>query len=88
MTETTVDIGLYGLFRDYHPQARLSLKVKDGARIMDVRKALAEHARVHWPEFNEALLVRCAFASETNVLRDGDTIPAGVLAVLPPVAGG
>jgi len=88
MTRKTVELGLFGVFRDCQPEPFLTLQVPVNGRVADVRQALAEHGRRHWPRFNEPLLRRSVFASETTVLRDSDALPQGVLAILPPVAGG
>ena len=84
-----VALSLFGAFRDYQPTAQLTLDVADGARVADLREAVASYGQAHWPTFQPALLARSAFASATCVLRDGDGIPAdGQMAILPPVSGG
>lgn len=88
MTQKTVKIGLFGAFRDCQPEVFLTLQVPMDSRVADVRQALAEYGQRHWPRFSESLLKRSVFASETTVLRDGDTLPDGTLVILPPVAGG
>lgn len=82
-------LNLFGAFRDLQPEAQLQLEVPDGACVADLRRAVAEHAQRHWPDFRPGLLARSAFASEAAVLRDGEALPAdGRMAVLPPVSGG
>lgn len=88
MNQTTVDVGLFGAFRAYQSPAIVSLCVPRDACIADVRTALADYGRIHWPQFSETLLRASAFASDTALLNESDAIPCGILAVLPPVAGG
>ena len=84
-----IEIGLFGAFRQYEPDARITLEVPDAAHVRDVRAALMEHGRAHWPGFREGLLQRSAFASERAVLREDDPVPVDArLTVLPPVGGG
>jgi sulfur-carrier protein len=85
----TVTLSLFGAFREFEPTARLSLEVPEGARVADLRAAVDAHGRAHWSGFRPELLRVSAFASEAEILRDGDALPAdGQLAVLPPVSGG
>jgi molybdopterin synthase sulfur carrier subunit len=84
-----VDLKLFGAFRDLQPHAQLLLELPDGARVADLRRALANHAQANWPGFQPGLLARSAFASDAAVLRDGEALPAdGRMALLPPVSGG
>lgn len=84
-----ITIRLFGVFRQYQPDARLVLQLAPGAALADVRAALAAYAQAQWPGFPLALLARSALASETRLLNDTDPLPAdGQLAILPPVAGG
>lgn len=84
-----VEVSLFGAFRDYEPGALVVLDIPPGARVADLRSALAEHGRAHWSGFKEGLLQRSAFASEACVLRDHEALPEGErIVVLPPVGGG
>lgn len=84
-----IEIGLFGALREYEPGARLELDVPAAGTIADVRAALMQHGRAHWPGFREGLLQRSAFASERAVLREADPVPEDRrLTVLPPVGGG
>ncbi|MCO5054132.1 MoaD/ThiS family protein [Thermomonas sp.] len=84
-----VEVKLFGAFRDYEADARVTLELTPEAKVADVRDALAAYAGAHWPQFCPKLLKYSAFASERAVLREGDPIPAdGRMAVLPPVSGG
>lgn len=83
----SIDIQLFGAFRDVEPTARVTLEVR-GDRVHDARAALDAHAQAHWPPHACALVARSAFASETTILRDADPLPDGMLALLPPVSGG
>lgn len=84
-----VVVNLFGAFRDLQPQVQLELDLPEGARVADLREALADYARTNWSGFRPGLLACSAFASESAVLRDSDALPAnGPMAVLPPVSGG
>ncbi|MGY1529436.1 MoaD/ThiS family protein [Luteimonas sp. A649] len=84
-----VELSLFGAFRSHDSAAQVVLEVPEGARVADLREALDRYAREHWPAYRPELLKASAFASETTVLRDAETLPEGVpMAVLPPVSGG
>lgn len=84
----TIELSLFGAFRQYEPAARIRLDI-DGGTVADVRAALERHAAAHWPELRPGLLQASAFASESRVLRDGEPVPEdGRMAILPPVSGG
>lgn len=84
-----VELALFGAFRQFDPGASVVLEVPDDARVAELRSALAAHAAKHWPGFHPGLLERSAFASEREVLRESEPIPAERrMAVLPPVSGG
>lgn len=84
-----VEVSLFGAFRDYQPDAMVTLDVPAGARVADLRAALSAHGRAHWPGFKEGLVKHSAFASETTLLRDAESLPEQArIVVLPPVAGG
>lgn len=85
----SIELQLFGEFRRWQADGRLSLPLADEARVGDVRAALAAHAQTHWPDFKPGLLTASAFSSDEAILRDGDAIPGNRrLAVLPPVSGG
>lgn len=84
-----VEVSLFGAFRDYEPDARVTLDVPAGAHVADLRDALSAHGRAHWAGFKDGLLQRSAFASESCILRDHEPLPEdGRIVVLPPVGGG
>ncbi|MBK6727674.1 MAG: MoaD/ThiS family protein [Xanthomonadales bacterium] len=84
-----VQVSLFGAFRQFDPAAQVTLTMPEAATVADLRRALGTYAESHWPEFKPGLLARSAFASDREVLRDGDALPAdGRMAVLPPVSGG
>jgi molybdopterin synthase sulfur carrier subunit len=84
-----IQVGLFGAFREFEPAGRVELEIADGADIAQLRTAFAAFAREHWPGFRPGLLAGSAFASESEVLRDHEPVPAdGRVAVLPPVSGG
>lgn len=83
----TITLDLFGALREAEPGARLRLD-SDADTVGALRAQLELHV-AHWPATARASLPRCAFASTTTVLRDGDPVPAdGRLALLPPVSGG
>jgi len=84
-----VEVSLFGAFRDYEPGALVVLEIPANSRVAELRNALAAYGRAHWIGFKEGLLQRSAFASETCVLRDHESLPEGErIVVLPPVGGG
>lgn len=84
-----VEVSLFGAFRGHEPGDRVALTLPEGARVAELREALAQHAQAHWPAAGSALLKYSAFASQSDVLREADALPAdGQMAVLPPVSGG
>ena len=83
-----IELELFGTLRGLAPEDRLHLEV-DGDRVADLRAALAAHAGAHWPGLAPGLLGKCAFATHSEILRDGDALSAdGRMSVLPPVSGG
>ncbi|MBP6534735.1 MAG: MoaD/ThiS family protein [Arenimonas sp.] len=83
-----VEIQLFGALRGLEPGDRLLLEVA-GTTVADARNMLMEHAGSHWPADRASVLVACAFASNTLLLRDAMPLPEdGGLVVLPPVNGG
>ncbi len=83
-----IDLELFGVLRDLEPGDRLRLPVAGGS-VADLRAALVAHATGHWPRVGASLLASCAFATPTEILRDGQPLPEdGRMAVLPPVSGG
>lgn len=83
-----IELELYGALRDLEPGDRFRLPI-DGETVADLRAALVQHAADHWPHVGAGLLRSCAFATTTEILRDGQPLPEdGRMAVLPPVSGG
>ena len=83
-----IELELFGVLRNLEPDDRMRLSVT-GERVADLRAALVEHARAHWPRGSETLLLRCAYATGSAVVRDHNALPPdGRMAVLPPVSGG
>ena len=84
----TVDLQLFGALRGLESGDRMQLAV-DGDTVAALRAALAAYAQQRWPGISPGLLGKCAFSTDTEVLRDLDRLPAnGRMAVLPPVSGG
>lgn len=84
-----VEISLFGALREHEPSGSVTLELTDGSRVSDLRSTLSAYGISHWAGFNDGLLQRSAFASDTTILRDHEYVPAGArMAVLPPVGGG
>ena len=84
-----IDLKLFAAFQDLEPAGRIDLELPDGALVADLRLAIDNYGRQHWPKYRPGLLKSSAFASETTILRDREAIPSdGRMAVLPPVNGG
>ncbi len=83
-----IELELFGALRGLEHADRMSLQVS-GDRVADLRAALAAYAAAHWPGLAPGLLAKCAFATHSEILRDGDAVPADVrMSVLSPVSGG
>ena len=83
-----IELELFGALRGLEANDRLRLDVS-GKCVSDLRAAVVHHAVAHWPGMASGLLTRCAFATDSSVLRDGESLPSdGRMAVLPPVSGG
>jgi molybdopterin synthase sulfur carrier subunit len=83
-----IELELFGALRGFETGDRLLLQVA-GDRVADLRAALAAHAASRWPSLAPGLLGKCAFATHSEILRDGDALPeGGRMSVLPPVSGG
>ena len=80
----SIDVRLFALIRERIGAELLTLTLRPGTTIRDLRQRIAgEH-----PAVND-ILARCAFAIGGVVASDSDVIPNGVeVAVLPPVSGG
>ena len=84
-----IQLRLFGIYRDFDASGKIDLDVGQGASIADLRRALLVYAEANWPGYPAGLAAKSAFASETDLLRDNDALPAdGLMAVLPPVSGG
>ena len=83
-----IELELFGALRGLEADDRLIFEVH-GERVADLRSALVAYAKKHWLNLAPGLLGKCAFATATDVLRDGDLLPAdGRMSALPPVSGG
>lgn len=84
-----VTLQLFGVYRRFQDVESIDLPCPDGATIADLRRALCTYAATHWPDWDDAIVRRTAFASDEAILHAGDQIPAdGRIAILPPVSGG
>lgn len=84
-----ISIQLYGAFRQFQEAGTLDLDCPGAATINDVRVAMDAYGQSHWHGYSPGLLRTSAFATETEILRTSNAIPAdGRLAVIPPVSGG
>jgi molybdopterin converting factor small subunit len=82
----TLDVRLFGAFRQFGSAPTLRVSVPDGGTVADLRAAVAASL----PSGNAHSLLRAsAFATDDRMLDDADVLPASdELAVLPPVCGG
>ncbi|MDT8437390.1 MAG: MoaD/ThiS family protein [Wenzhouxiangellaceae bacterium] len=84
----TLDIGLFGGFRQFVPEGRIEIDANGLTTITDLR-ARVEQAFADNP--NALMLLKAsAFATDRRVLDDeSEALPRGeALSVLPPVCGG
>ena len=83
-----IELELFGALRGLEPGDRLLIPVS-GETVAHLRVAAQAHAHAHWPSASADMLTSCAFATSSEILRDGQSLPAdGQMAVLPPVSGG
>ena len=84
-----IQLRLFGACRDLHPQPVVAFALAEGSRIADLRHALPAQLTHADPARAAALIAASAFASDEELLRDSDPVPAdGRVAILPPVSGG
>lgn len=76
-------IDLYGRLRDAGFGASVSVELPDGCT---ARAALAAVKAAFGPK--AALLQGCALATGDEIIAPAEPLPAGRLAILPPVCGG
>lgn len=85
----TITLQLFGAFREHVANGVLLLPLAADSRVADLRQALDQHARSHWPGYRPGLLASSAFATASRLLREQDPLPTDTeIAVLPPVSGG
>ena len=80
-----ITVRLFGAFRQGNPDSSITVEIPEQARVADLRTAMDaalsdENAR--------SLLKASAFATDTAVLDDDDTVPDREISILPPVCGG
>lgn len=80
-----VSVRLFGAFRQGNPQPELAVEVPSNATVADLRQAMHEALD---SDNARSLLKASAFATDTEVLDDGDVLPEREISVLPPVCGG
>lgn len=82
-----IRLAMFGAFRAYAESGEIALDLPEGAKVADLRAALAA-AFAPWPE--AAALVNCSvFADAEDILAEADGLDGRTgLAVLPPVSGG
>ena len=84
-----IQLRLFGACRDLHPEPVLQFTLADGSRIADLRRALPAQFTHADSGRAAALIAASAFASDEELLRDNDPLPAdGRVAIMPPVSGG
>lgn len=82
-----IRIKLFGGFRQFRSESTLVLELESVSTVADLR---AQLARVFEDDDNAlSLLKASAFATDTRVLDDNESVPVDAdLALLPPVCGG
>lgn len=84
-----IQLTLFGCFSEFEPGAVLELDLADAANLTDVRAAIDDYGRRHWPRYRPGLLGASVLASESELLCDEAAVPADCrLLLLPPVCGG
>lgn len=82
----TLDVRLFGAFRQFGADPILRISVADDATIAQVRAAVGTHLA---GDNAHALLRASAFATDDRMLGEDDTLSTiNEIAVLPPVCGG
>lgn len=81
----SINIRLFGAFRQDNPKSSLTVEIPEQGRVADLRHAMeaaleSENAR--------SLLKASAFATDREVLDDHDPVPDREISILPPVCGG
>lgn len=80
-----IPIRLFGAFRQGRPESTLTVEVEPGARVAELRQAMHEALD---SDSARSLLKASAFATDSEVLDDGDPVPEREVSILPPVCGG
>jgi molybdopterin converting factor small subunit len=90
MSKKTVQIRLFGAFRNYSNESEIAVEIDSASSLMDIKAGLLRKLAVHGKEDAiRALLGQSAVANETRVLTESELVLPGMkLAILPPVCGG
>ena len=90
VNQSELTLKLFGALRKYGNHSSVTLKLKEGSSVLDLKIELAAKLKELHPEFfDSAILEECAFATEERVLQAQELIPQSpYIAVLPPVCGG
>jgi molybdopterin converting factor small subunit len=90
VNQSELTLKLFGALRKYGSDSSVTLQLKNGSSISDLKKVLAVKLQELHPDFfDSAILDECAFATEDRVLLAQELVPqTPYIAVLPPVCGG
>lgn len=80
-----IELSCLGVFRELGDSVVIDVQ---GASVEHVRTALKAHLSSQNQSGLAAIVERSVFAAGDTLLQDGESIPEGALAILPPVAGG
>ncbi len=85
-----VKLRLFGAFRSYSDGPAISLSVKEGATVSELKHEIVKRLKELKPEHHgHDLVFSSAIASEKEVLSESQKVDGlEVLAILPPVCGG
>lgn len=86
-TVRELDVRLFGAFRQFHPEAVLTVEIPPDTTVATLRERVA--LRFDDDANAKMLLKASAFATDRRVLEDNEAVPEEAeLALLPPVCGG
>ena len=85
-----IKVKLFGAMRQYHNYSEITITVKKGSLIKEVRKKIGEKLKRNKSRnFDKKLLKISAIADEKKILHDHQEInQKKKLSILPPVSGG
>lgn len=87
---TTIEIRLFGAFRDLWPESSCRVEITQRATVAEVKNSLRGLLESVSPRDGRIgdLISRSALATAARVLTDADEVSGKEFAILPPVCGG